>query len=181
MNTNEFTHVNETSFSRPDPMKINSDTPIIPEEVYERHYDNYQENEEVAIDEKDLDDTPTSPDLNSTKVPPPEDNPSVGTSRPPIVPTRDNVKNPKMSMPQVGPHGSVKHELGLDSSNKCEFVKYLEQGSNNITNDEDSAIGCGSDNGMTLQDRQRALPRPVVAYDQSIAELEKSFTGLYNY
>ncbi|KAL3370645.1 hypothetical protein AABB24_007614 [Solanum stoloniferum] len=92
MNTDEFTHVNETSFSRPDPIEINSDTPIIPEEVYERHYGNYQENEEVEIDEEDLDDTPTSPDLNSTEVSPQEDNPSVGTSRPPIVPTRGKTK-----------------------------------------------------------------------------------------
>ncbi|KAG5628923.1 hypothetical protein H5410_000640 [Solanum commersonii] len=37
----------------------------------------------------------------------------------------------------------------------------------------DSAIGCGSDDDMELQDRQRALPRPVVDYGQSIAELEK--------
>ncbi|KAG5587275.1 hypothetical protein H5410_047709 [Solanum commersonii] len=89
MNTDEFTHVNETSFSRPGPIEINSDTFIIPEEVYERHYGNYQENEEVEIDEEDLDDIPTSSDLNSTEVSPQEDNPSVGTSRPPIVPTRD--------------------------------------------------------------------------------------------
>ncbi|KAG5619655.1 hypothetical protein H5410_004873 [Solanum commersonii] len=88
MNTNEFTHVNETSFSRSGPIEINSDTPIIPKEVYERHYGNYQENEKVEIDEEDLDDTPTSPDFNSTEVPPQEDNPSVGTSRPLIVPTR---------------------------------------------------------------------------------------------
>ncbi|KAG5616864.1 hypothetical protein H5410_016688 [Solanum commersonii] len=32
----------------------------------------------------------------------------------------------------------------------------------------DSAIGCGSDDDMELQDRQRALPRPVVDYGQSI-------------
>ncbi|KAG5598661.1 hypothetical protein H5410_030031 [Solanum commersonii] len=76
MNTDKFTHVNETSFSRPDPIEIHSDTPIIPEEVYERHYD----------------DTPTSLDLNSTEVSPQEDNPSVGTSRPPIVPTRGKTK-----------------------------------------------------------------------------------------
>ncbi|KAG5589556.1 hypothetical protein H5410_040070 [Solanum commersonii] len=66
----EFTHVNETNFSRLDPIEINSDTPIIPHELYERHYGNYQENEEVEIDEDeevDLDDTPTSSDLNSTK------------------------------------------------------------------------------------------------------------------
>ncbi|KAG5607146.1 hypothetical protein H5410_028638 [Solanum commersonii] len=120
-------------FSRPGPIEINSNTPIIPEKVYERYFDNYQENEEVEIDEEDLDDTRTSPDLNSTEVSPHEDNPSVGISRPPIIPTRD------------------------------------------------SAIGCGSDDGMELQDRQRALPRPVVDYGQSIAELEKGFTGLYNY
>ncbi|KAG5610872.1 hypothetical protein H5410_022153 [Solanum commersonii] len=152
MNTNEVTHVNETSFSRLGPIEINSDTPIIPKEVYERHYGNYQENEEVQIDkEVDLDDTPTSPNLNNTEVPPQEDNPPVETRRPPIVPTRDssigasargsnmvqdNVENPQMSMPQVGVHGRVKHKLGLDSSNKCEFVKYLEQGSDNITNEE---------------------------------------------
>ncbi|KAG5609495.1 hypothetical protein H5410_020776 [Solanum commersonii] len=61
--------------------------PIIP--LYEIHYGNYQENEEVEIDEDeevDLDDTPTSPDLNSTKVP------LVGTSRPPIIPTRSKTK-----------------------------------------------------------------------------------------
>ncbi|KAG5623751.1 hypothetical protein H5410_008969 [Solanum commersonii] len=68
MNTDEFNHVNETSFSRPSPIEINSDTPINPEEVYERHYGNHQENEEVEIDEEDLDDTPISPDLNSTEV-----------------------------------------------------------------------------------------------------------------
>ena len=45
----------------------------------------------------------------------------------------------------------------------------------------DSVIGCGSDDGMELQDHQRALPRPVVDYGQSIAELEKGFTGLYKY
>ncbi|KAG5591153.1 hypothetical protein H5410_041667 [Solanum commersonii] len=56
MNTDEFTHVNETK------------------------------NEEVEIDEEvDLDDTPTCPDINSTEVPFQEDNPPVGTSRPPIV------------------------------------------------------------------------------------------------
>ncbi|KAG5606621.1 hypothetical protein H5410_028113 [Solanum commersonii] len=33
----------------------------------------------------------------------------------------DNVENPQMSMPRVGAHGRVKHKLGLDSSNKCEF------------------------------------------------------------
>ncbi|KAG5610761.1 hypothetical protein H5410_022042 [Solanum commersonii] len=48
----------------------------------------------------------------------------------------DNVENPQMSMPQVGAHGRMKHKLGLDSSNKCEFVKYLETGSDNITNEE---------------------------------------------
>ncbi|KAG5625127.1 hypothetical protein H5410_010345 [Solanum commersonii] len=255
MNTGEFTHVNETSFSRPGPIEINSDTPIIYEEVYERHYGNYQENEEVEINEEDLDDIPTSPDLNSTKVSPQEDNLSVGTSRPLLfqlehskewfayissldvcensnietsirgsnmvqeiffpIPqiyliailfnpeykeygakalvecisqnlaikpeetpdlvtcqnsikliakemydkycSLDNVENRQMSTPQVGAHGRVKHKLGLDSSNKCEFVKYVEQGSDNITNDEDSAIRCGSDNSMELQDRQRAL------------------------
>ncbi|KAG5616116.1 hypothetical protein H5410_015940 [Solanum commersonii] len=73
INTDEFTNVNETSFSRPDPIEINSDTPIISEEIYERHYGNYQENEDVEIDEEDLDDTPTSPDLNSTEVPPQEE------------------------------------------------------------------------------------------------------------
>ncbi|KAG5605561.1 hypothetical protein H5410_027053 [Solanum commersonii] len=93
MNTDEFTHVNETSFSRPGPIEINSDTPIILEEVYERHYGNYQENEEVEIDEEDLDDTPTSPDVNSIEVPLQEDNPSVGTSRPPIIPTRGKTKD----------------------------------------------------------------------------------------
>ncbi|KAG5583025.1 hypothetical protein H5410_053652 [Solanum commersonii] len=82
MNSDEFTHVNETNFCRSDPIEINSDTPIIPEKVYERHYGNYQENEE------DLDDTPPSPDLNSIEVPPQEDNLSVGTSCLPIVPTR---------------------------------------------------------------------------------------------
>ncbi|KAG5626198.1 hypothetical protein H5410_011416 [Solanum commersonii] len=46
-------------------------------EVYERHYGNYQENEEVEIDEEDLDDTSTSPDLNSNQVSPREDNPSL--------------------------------------------------------------------------------------------------------
>ncbi|KAG5575926.1 hypothetical protein H5410_056060 [Solanum commersonii] len=300
MNTDEFTHVNETS-SRPGPIEINSDTPIIPEEVYKRHYGNYQENKEVKIDEEDLDDTPTSPDVNSTEVPPQEDNPSVGTSCPLIIPTRgktkvqrvlklhvwkfcylneektssicnickqhfkytsggsgetgglkkhlinkhskewfayinlllisrrinqfkefcnacklpfrkvlkhvktrwnsfyemlevaytykesitmqfnkekldlvtcqnsiklldkemydkycslDNVENPQMSMPRVGAHGRVKHKL---------------------------AIGCGSDDGMELQDRQRALPRPEVDYGLSIAELEEGFMGLYNY
>ncbi|KAL3331285.1 hypothetical protein AABB24_034882 [Solanum stoloniferum] len=45
----------------------------------------------------------------------------------------------------------------------------------------DSTIGCGSDDGMELQDRKRALPRPVVDHGQSITELEKGFTGLYNY
>uniref|UniRef100_M1DFK2 Uncharacterized protein n=1 Tax=Solanum tuberosum TaxID=4113 RepID=M1DFK2_SOLTU len=75
-------------FSRSGPIEINPDTPIIPEEVYERHYSTYQENEEVEIDEEiDSDDTPTSPDLNSTKAPP-QDNPPVGTSRPSIVPSR---------------------------------------------------------------------------------------------
>ena len=45
----------------------------------------------------------------------------------------------------------------------------------------DSAIGCGSDDDIELQDRQRALPRPEVDYNQFIAELERGFTGLYNY
>ena len=48
----------------------------------------------------------------------------------------DNVENPQTSTNQVGAHGRVKHKLGLDSSNKCEFVKYLEQGTDNITNNE---------------------------------------------
>ncbi|KAG5579694.1 hypothetical protein H5410_050321 [Solanum commersonii] len=53
--------------------EFNSDSPIVPHELYERHYGNYQENEEVEIDEDeevDLDDTSTSPDPNSTEVPP---------------------------------------------------------------------------------------------------------------
>ena len=182
----------------------------------------------------------------------------------------DNVENPQTSTNQVGAHGRVKHKLGLDSSNKCEFVKYLEQGTDDITNDNgipellnwwrnrgaqyqklsrmvkdvlaiqgssvaseaafsatrfqigdhryslaedsleismlfrdwinaerrnqglpkldsqfelfiDSAIGCGSDDGIEIQDRQRALPRPEVDHNQSLAELERGFTGLYNY
>ena len=48
----------------------------------------------------------------------------------------DNVENPQTSTPQVGAHGRMKHKLDLDSSNKCEFAKYLEQGSDDITNDE---------------------------------------------
>ncbi|KAG5593902.1 hypothetical protein H5410_035134 [Solanum commersonii] len=104
MNTNEFTHVNETNFSRSDPIEINSDTPIIPEEVYERHYGNYQENEEVEIDEEDLDDTSISPDLNSTEVSPQEDNASVGTSHPPIVPTRELCNACKLSFRKVLKH-----------------------------------------------------------------------------
>ncbi|KAG5577765.1 hypothetical protein H5410_057899 [Solanum commersonii] len=67
-----------------------------------------------------------------------------------------------MSMSRIGAHGRVKHKLGLDSSNKCEFVKYLEHDSDNITNDK--VIECGSDDGMELQDRHRALPRSVVDY-----------------
>ena len=182
----------------------------------------------------------------------------------------DNVENPQTSTNQVGAHGRVKHKLGLDSSNKCEFVKYLEQGTDDITNDNgipellnwwinrgaqypklsrmvkdvlaiqgssvaseaafsaarfqigdhryslaednleisvlfidwinaerrnqglpkldsqfelfiDSTIGCGSDDGIEIQDRQRALPRPEVDHNQSLAELERGFTGLYNY
>ncbi|KAG5572825.1 hypothetical protein H5410_062591 [Solanum commersonii] len=93
INTDEFTHVNETSFSRLGLIEINSDTPIIFEKVYERHYDNYQENEEVEIDEEvDLYDTPTSPDLNSTEIPAQEDNLLARTSRLPIVPTRGKTK-----------------------------------------------------------------------------------------
>ena len=38
MNTDEFMHVNKTSFFRPDPININSDTHMIPHELYERHY-----------------------------------------------------------------------------------------------------------------------------------------------
>ena len=34
----------------------------------------------------------------------------------------DNVENPQTSTNQVGAHARVKHKLGLDSSNKCEFV-----------------------------------------------------------
>ncbi|KAL3356596.1 hypothetical protein AABB24_017313 [Solanum stoloniferum] len=45
----------------------------------------------------------------------------------------------------------------------------------------DSAIGYGSDDGIELQDRQRALSRPVVDNGQSIAELENDFVGLYHY
>ncbi|KAG5616865.1 hypothetical protein H5410_016689 [Solanum commersonii] len=56
--------------------EINSGTPIIFEVVYGRHYD----------------DIPTSSDLNSTEVSPQEDNHSVGTSRPPIVPTTGKTK-----------------------------------------------------------------------------------------
>ena len=161
----------------------------------------------------------------------------------------DNVDNPQTSMPQVGVHGRMKHKFALDSSNKCEFVKYLEHGTqfpklskmvedmlaiqgssvaseaafsaarfqigdhrHSLAEDSleisvlfrdwinverrnqglpkldsqfelfiDSAIRCGSDDGMELQDRQRALPRPVIDYGQSIVELEKGFTGLYNY
>ncbi|KAG5581753.1 hypothetical protein H5410_052380 [Solanum commersonii] len=72
INADEFTHVNETSFSRPAPIEINSDTPIIPHEV--------------------MKDIMTSPDLNSTEVSPQEDNPPVGTSHPPIIPTRSKTK-----------------------------------------------------------------------------------------
>ncbi|KAG5577764.1 hypothetical protein H5410_057898 [Solanum commersonii] len=77
MNTDEFAHVNETNFSHPDPIEINSNTPRNPEEVYERHYDNYRENEKIEIDEEDLDDPTTSPDLNSTEVSPQENNPPI--------------------------------------------------------------------------------------------------------
>ena len=72
MNTNKFTHVNETSFSRSGPININLDTPMIPYELYERHYGINQENEEVKTDEQlnldeelDFDDTPTSPPQTS--------------------------------------------------------------------------------------------------------------------
>uniref|UniRef100_A0A3Q7G3I4 HAT C-terminal dimerisation domain-containing protein n=1 Tax=Solanum lycopersicum TaxID=4081 RepID=A0A3Q7G3I4_SOLLC len=47
----------------------------------------------------------------------------------------DNVENPQTSTNQVGAHGRVTHKLGLDNSNKCEVVKYLEQGTDDITND----------------------------------------------
>ena len=89
-------YVNETSFSRPGPIYINSGTPMIPHELYERHYGINQKNEEVKIDEQlnlaeevDLDDTPTSPDLNSIGVEAP---PPVGTTRPPIIPSRGKTK-----------------------------------------------------------------------------------------
>ena len=51
INTDEFTHVNETSFSRPGPININSDSPT-PHELYERHYGINQENEEAEINEE---------------------------------------------------------------------------------------------------------------------------------
>ncbi|KAG5582292.1 hypothetical protein H5410_052919 [Solanum commersonii] len=48
----------------------------------------------------------------------------------------NNVDNHQISMPRVGLHGRMKHKFALDSSNKCEFVKYLKQGLENITNEE---------------------------------------------
>lgn len=100
INTDEFTHVNETSFSRPGPININSDSPT-PHELYERHYGINQENEEVETDEQlnldeevDLDDTPTSPaaDLNTVNSIGIEAPPPVGTTRPLIIPTRGKTK-----------------------------------------------------------------------------------------
>ncbi|KAG5594690.1 hypothetical protein H5410_035922 [Solanum commersonii] len=141
MNTDEFTHVNETSFSYPGPIEINSDTPIIPEEVYERHYGNYQENEEVEIDEEDLDDIPTSPDLNSIEVPPQENNPLVETSRPPIVPTRGKTKVQRTLKSNVWKFCYLNEEKTFSICNICkQHFKYTSGGSGD-SNVETSARG----------------------------------------
>ncbi|KAG5617076.1 hypothetical protein H5410_016900 [Solanum commersonii] len=116
--------------------------------VYGKHYGNNQENEEV-----DLDDTPTSSDLNSTEVPPQEDNPSVGTSRPPIVPTRDS---------SVGPSAR--------GSNMIQDIKPEEEPDLVTCQNSIKLFAKEIDDGMKFQDRQRALPRPVVDYGQSIVE-----------
>ncbi|KAG5570773.1 hypothetical protein H5410_060539 [Solanum commersonii] len=124
-----------------------SNTPIIPEEVYEIHYGNYQENEEVEIDEEDLDDTPTSPNFNSIAVPPQEDNPPVGTSRPPIVSTRDS---------SIG--------ASARGSNMVQDIKPEEQPDLVTCQNSIKLLANEIDDGMELQDHQRALPRPVVDY-----------------
>ena len=126
--------MNETSFSRRGPIEINSGTPIIPEEVYERHYGNYQENEEVEIDEEDLDNTPTSPDLNSTEVSPQEDNPSVGTSRPPIIPTRGKTKVQRVLKSHVWKFCYLNEEKTFSKCNICkQHFKYTSGGSGGST------------------------------------------------
>lgn len=40
-------------------------------------------------------------------------------------------------MPGLGIHGKEKSSLDLDSSHKYEFIKYLEWGTDNITNAKD--------------------------------------------
>ncbi|KAG5606192.1 hypothetical protein H5410_027684 [Solanum commersonii] len=128
INTNEFTHVNETSFSRPGPIEINLDTPIIPHELYETHYGNYQENEEV-----DLDDTPTSPNLNGTEVPSQEDNPLVGTSRPPIILTRNSSVGASVrgsnivqgELNTLNPSGPLTHQTYNKDRDRENFAKMV--------------------------------------------------------
>ncbi|KAG5632945.1 hypothetical protein H5410_004662 [Solanum commersonii] len=194
MNIDEFTNVNETSFSRSGPIEINSNTPIIHEEVYERHYGNYQENEEVEIDEEDLDDTPTSPDLNSIEVPLQEDNPPVGTSHPPIVPTRGktkgsyNITNDEGSSVaseaafsvarfQIGNHRYLLAEDSLEISVLFrDWINY-ERRNQGLPKLDNSAIGIGSDDDMKLQVCQQALPRPIVDYSQSIADVYPDNSG----
>ena len=183
--------------------------------------------------------------------------------------TFDNVEVPQTSMPRLDAHGRAQSSLGLHSSHKCEFVKYLDQGSDTITNQEgvpqllnwwrarghqypklskmvkdvlaiqgssvaseqafsaarfqigdhryslaedslevsvtfrdwinaerrnkgvpkltklqedylDAVIGCNSDDGIEIEDRQQVLPRPEVIA-QNLQELEQNFIGLYNY
>lgn len=51
MNMDEFMHAIKTMFSCPRPLEINSDTSIISEKVYESHYSDCHEDEEVELND----------------------------------------------------------------------------------------------------------------------------------
>ena len=95
--------MNESRIAPPGPIEFSSSTPsLIPtHELMERIYGSNNQSlnyineslpeEEEFVEEEDLDDTPTSPNFDSTEAPP-WDIPQAGASRPPIAPPRGKTK-----------------------------------------------------------------------------------------
>ena len=97
-----------------------------------------QENEEVEMDEQlnldeevGLDDTPTSPDLNSIGVEAP---PPVGTTRPPIIPTRGKTKVQRSLKSHVWKFCYLSEEKTFSICNLCkQHFKYTSGGTGGST------------------------------------------------
>ena len=118
---------------------------MISHELYERHYDINQENEEVETDEQlnldeevDLDDTPTSPaaDLNTVNSIGIEAPTPVGTTRPLIIPTRGKTKVQRSLKSHVWKFCYLNGEKTFSICNVCkQHFKYTSGGTGGSTGD----------------------------------------------